>query len=207
MDEPVSNLDAKLRSEMRTELKRLHMDTNSTFIYVTHDQMEAMTLSTKVCLMENGILQQFAPPLEIYNKPGNIFVADFMGNPNINFIEAKVLYAEGNTAEVEFCGLRARYKTKEALNIKAETAILGIRPEHIAIGDKGAKVHIYATLPTGMETTVKLKLDNIIISAIVFGSVDYEVDKEVAITIIYEKILMFDKESKERIGIGRLELL
>ena len=85
--------------------------------------------------------------------------------------------------------------------------ILGIRPEHIAIGDEGAKTHIYATLPTGMETTVKLKLDNMIISAIVFGSVDYEVDKEVAITIIDEKILMFDKESRERIGIGKLELL
>ena len=207
MDEPLSNLDAKLRSEMRTELKRLHMDTNSTFIYVTHDQMEAMTLSTKVCLMENGILQQFAPPLEIYNKPKNIFVADFMGNPTINFIEAKVLHTEGDVAELEFCGLKARYKAKEALNIKAETVILGIRPEHIAIGDEGAKTHIYATLPTGMETTVKLKLDNMIISAIVFGSVDYEVDKEAAITIIDEKILMFDKESRERIGIGRLELL
>ena len=81
MDEPLSNLDAKLRGEMRTELKRLHVDTNSTFIYVTHDQLEAMTLSTKVCLMENGKLRQFAPPLEIYKRPDNIFVADFMGNP------------------------------------------------------------------------------------------------------------------------------
>ena len=88
MDEPLSNLDAKLRGEMRTELKRLHVDTNSTFIYVTHDQLEAMTLSTKVCLMENGKLRQFAPPLEIYKRPDNIFVADFMGNPTMNFLDA-----------------------------------------------------------------------------------------------------------------------
>lgn len=206
MDEPLSNLDAKLRGEMRTELKRLHMDTNSTFIYVTHDQLEAMTLSTRVCLMENGVLQQFAPPLEIYNKPENIFVADFMGNPAINFIEADVMHTEGNKAELSFCGLKAEYISKESFDIKAKKIILGIRPEHIAISDKGATAHIYATLPTGMETTVKFKLGDMILSAIVFGSVDYEVDKETAISIKDEKILMFDKESGNRIAIGRLEL-
>ncbi len=79
MDEPLSNLDAKLRQEMRAELKRLHSDTNSTFVYVTHDQLEAMTLSTRVCLMENGLLQQYDPPLTVYNKPANRFVASFVG--------------------------------------------------------------------------------------------------------------------------------
>ena len=87
MDEPLSNLDAKLRMEMRTELKRLHRDTDSTFVYVTHDQLEAMTLSTRVCIMQNGLLQQYAPPLEMYNNPANLFVADFMGNPTMNFID------------------------------------------------------------------------------------------------------------------------
>ena len=90
MDEPLSNLDAKLRGEMRTELKRLHVDTNSTFIYVTHDQLEAMTLSTKVCLMENGKLRQFAPPLEIYKRPDNIFVADLMGHGTMNSVDASI---------------------------------------------------------------------------------------------------------------------
>ena len=75
MDEPLSNLDAKLRLEMRTELKRLHSDTNSTFVYVTHDQLEAMTLSTQVCLMITGLLQLYAPPLEFYGGPANLFVA------------------------------------------------------------------------------------------------------------------------------------
>src|SRR5690554_6722228 len=88
MDEPLSNLDAKLRLEMRSELQRLHVNTQSTFIYVTHDQLEAMTLATKICLLDNGLLQQYDEPLTIYEKPRNIFVADFVGNPSINFIEA-----------------------------------------------------------------------------------------------------------------------
>ena len=87
MDEPLSNLDAKLRLEMRGELKRLHLDTNSTFVYVTHDQLEAMTLATKICLINNGVLQQYDAPLDVYKKPNNLFVADFVGNPAINFVE------------------------------------------------------------------------------------------------------------------------
>ncbi len=89
MDEPLSNLDAKLRLEMRSELKRLHLDTNATFVYVTHDQLEAMTLATKICLINNGVLQQYDAPLDVYKKPANLFVADFVGNPSINFIETK----------------------------------------------------------------------------------------------------------------------
>lgn len=88
MDEPLSNLDAKLRLEMRYELQRLHIETGSTFVYVTHDQMEAMTLATKICLINNGVLQQYDAPLDVYNTPENLFVADFVGNPSINFIEA-----------------------------------------------------------------------------------------------------------------------
>ena len=88
MDEPLSNLDAKLRLEMRYELQRLHVETGSTFVYVTHDQMEAMTLATQICLINNGVLQQYDAPLTVYNKPNNLFVADFVGNPSINFVEA-----------------------------------------------------------------------------------------------------------------------
>ena len=89
MDEPLSNLDAKLRLEMRYELQRLHVETGSTFVYVTHDQMEAMTLATQICLINNGVLQQYDAPLTVYNRPNNLFVADFVGNPSINFVEAK----------------------------------------------------------------------------------------------------------------------
>lgn len=99
MDEPLSNLDAKLRLEMRYELQRLHLETGSTFVYVTHDQMEAMTLATKICLINNGVLQQYDAPLTVYNKPSNLFVADFVGNPSMNFVEAKgVQGADGDLA-------------------------------------------------------------------------------------------------------------
>lgn len=100
MDEPLSNLDAKLRLEMRYELQRLHLETGSTFVYVTHDQMEAMTLATKICLINNGVLQQYDAPLDVYNRPNNLFVADFVGNPSINFVEAKGKQTEGGSFEL-----------------------------------------------------------------------------------------------------------
>lgn len=205
MDEPLSNLDAKLRGEMRTELKRLHVDTNSTFIYVTHDQLEAMTLSTKVCLIETGKLQQFAPPLEIYRKPQNLFVADFMGNPTMNFLPAKVLKRDGRELELDFHGIRLKYRSDEELGTAGEEVIIGVRPEYIDITDRGElSATVYATLPTGMETTVRVMLDGELISAVVFGSVDYPVDQPVQMEFIGNNIILFDKESTERIGIGSL---
>ena len=208
MDEPLSNLDAKLRGEMRTELKRLHVDTNSTFIYVTHDQLEAMTLSTKVCLMENGKLRQFAPPLEIYKRPENIFVADFMGNPTMNFLDAKMEKCQGNTAELSFCGIRARYTAEAALPENISDVVIGIRPEHIGICEDGkVKAAIYTTLPTGMETTVKITLGGQILSAVVFGGVDYAVDQQIAISFLDSQILLFDKTSGERIAVGGMDII
>jgi len=109
MDEPLSNLDAKLRGEMRTELKRLHSDTNSTFVYVTHDQLEAMTLATRICLIDTGNLQQYDPPLTVYNRPSNLFVADFVGNPTMNFIKAKAKRVNKNTANLSFLGIEAKF--------------------------------------------------------------------------------------------------
>ena len=206
MDEPLSNLDAKLRGEMRTELKRLHVDTNSTFIYVTHDQLEAMTLSTKVCLMENGKLRQFAPPLEIYKRPDNIFVADFMGNPTMNFLDATMKKTGEKTAELTFGGIRTRYTAEAALPEKLENVVLGIRPEHIGILEDGSmKASIYTTLPTGMETTAKIRLGEQILSAVVFGSVDYAVDQPIALRFLDSQILLFDKATGDRIAVGKLE--
>ncbi len=102
MDEPLSNLDAKLRLEMRSELKRLHADTGSTFVYVTHDQLEAMTLATKICLINNGVLQQYDAPLDLYKKPINLFVADFVGNPAINLMNAKGKALPNGSLELTF---------------------------------------------------------------------------------------------------------
>jgi ABC-type sugar transport systems, ATPase components len=118
MDEPLSNLDAKLRLEMRSELQRLHIDTGSTFIYVTHDQMEAMTLATKICLIENGVLQQYDAPLDVYSKPNNLFVADFVGNPAINFMEAKgAQQRDGTLALTALDGMELSFRPNVPLDL------------------------------------------------------------------------------------------
>ena len=119
MDEPLSNLDAKLRLEMRYELQRLHLETGSTFVYVTHDQMEAMTLATKICLIDNGLLQQYDAPLTVYNRPNNLFVADFVGNPSINFIEAKGSQKEDGSIALRIFGDReVTFRSNEALSLE-----------------------------------------------------------------------------------------
>ena len=138
MDEPLSNLDAKLRLEMRYELQRLHLETGSTLVYVTHDQMEAMTLATSICLLNNGVLQQYDAPLTVYNQPANLFAADFVGNPSINCVEAKIVHdaresaAAGAAASAAmtgeaaggiqlelFRGLRAVFVPSAPLNLEA----------------------------------------------------------------------------------------
>ena len=120
MDEPLSNLDAKLRLEMRYELQRLHVETGSTFVYVTHDQMEAMTLATQICLINNGVLQQYEAPLDVYHHPANLFVADFVGNPSINFVEAKGKQAaDGSLTLTVLGGLTARFCPAKALELSS----------------------------------------------------------------------------------------
>ncbi|MCR5663710.1 MAG: ABC transporter ATP-binding protein [Oscillospiraceae bacterium] len=118
MDEPLSNLDAKLRLEMRSELQRLHLETGSTFVYVTHDQMEAMTLATRICLIENGLLQQYDAPLTVYGRPNNTFVADFVGNPAINFIEGKGVQQPDGSIKLGILGDKpAVFKPNEPLKL------------------------------------------------------------------------------------------
>ena len=120
MDEPLSNLDAKLRLEMRYELQRLHVETGSTFVYVTHDQMEAMTLATQICLINNGVLQQYQPPLTVYNHPQNLFVADFVGNPSINFVEAKGAQQPDGSITLDILGgVKAVFRPRESLDLAA----------------------------------------------------------------------------------------
>ena len=119
MDEPLSNLDAKLRLEMRYELQRLHLETGSTFVYVTHDQMEAMTLATKICLINNGVLQQYDAPLTVYNRPNNLFVADFVGNPSINFIEGKGSQGADGAISLDILdGMKVKFVPNESINMQ-----------------------------------------------------------------------------------------
>ncbi len=206
MDEPLSNLDAKLRGEMRTELKRLHSDTNSTFVYVTHDQLEAMTLSTRVCLMDAGVLQQYAPPLEIYNKPANTFVASFVGNPTMNFIPAEVTGREDAQVRLSVLGKKAVFHSDAPVDLLGAEAMVGVRPEFLPIREDGAlTAAIYSTLPAGMETTVKAVRGDTMLTSVVFGSLDYQVDAEVRMDIIGDSIVLFDRATLRSVGVGRLE--
>jgi len=207
MDEPLSNLDAKLRGEMRTELKRLHSDTNSTFVYVTHDQLEAMALATRICLIDGGILQQYDKPLLVYSRPNNLFVADFVGNPTMNFVPAKAKLCDDNSLSLDFFGIKASFKGEKAIKLDHKDVIIGIRPEFISISDKGKIEGLaYSTLPAGMETIIKINLHNDILSAVQFGLIDYKVDEKIKFDIVGKNIIVFDLETKQNIAVGTLTI-
>ncbi|NLB91516.1 MAG: ABC transporter ATP-binding protein [Clostridiales bacterium] len=263
MDEPLSNLDAKLRLEMRSELQRLHHETGNTFVYVTHDQMEAMTLATKICLLDNGVLQQYDPPLTVYNKSINTFVADFVGNPAINFIEGKGeqegeginLSIFGGQEEIRFfpnaeldmnqwekeelIGLekeeqaqQERSKNKQYVEksnkdtlfkyhiskinegvfeeIEEEVIdpnfIIGIRPEYIEVSKDGAfEGEIFSAMPTGMETTIKISVGNILLTGVVFGGVLYSIGEKIRFNLSGKNAMLFYKESGKLIGLGSIQ--
>ncbi len=205
MDEPLSNLDAKLRTEMRAELKRLHVDTDSTFVYVTHDQLEAMTLSSKVCLMEKGVLQQYAPPLTMYLEPENLFVADFMGSPTMNFIPGRVAAVEGKKVALHMLGAQLSFQAREALPSLPQEVVVGVRPEFITLNQGGGLPgKVYSTLPAGMETTVRVSVADSMVTSVVFGGIDYPVDSPVNLGFTGGNMLLFDPQSGKRLAMGSL---
>ena len=264
MDEPLSNLDAKLRLEMRYELQRLHVETGSTFVYVTHDQMEAMTLATQICLINNGVLQQYEAPLKVYARPNNLFVADFVGNPSINFIEAKgAQEADGAIALSFLGGLKAKFLSAEGVDLKKwfadrdaaveadaaalreaakqkgyvekgnkdetfkyhiakvndeddalqeepvltnEDFVLGVRPEFIEIDPNGAiEGEIYGAMPTGMESTIKVRVGEFLLTGVVFGSTLFKIGEKIRFNIDGDKIMLFDRKGGKCISLGRLD--
>ena len=208
MDEPLSNLDAKLRMEMRSELKRLHLETNSTFVYVTHDQLEAMTLSTMICLMHEGTIQQYAPPLEVYNNPTNLTVADFVGNPTMNFIKTKYIENKDGIIKMESDDLSFEFKPNTPLTVKIEKGdqlVIGLRPEHIEIDENGSmNSSIYSTLPSGLETVIKLKINNTILTSVAFGGVDYKVNAPIRTHFNSNKYILFNNDSRENFSMGTI---
>ena len=261
MDEPLSNLDAKLRLEMRYELQRLHVETGSTFVYVTHDQMEAMTLATKICLLNNGVLQQYAVPLTVYSEPENTFVADFVGNPSINFIEAKGAQKEDGTIALQLLGKDAVFTPEKELKLAEwflerdrkkeerekeqkkrseekgyvekgnkdeifrypisyvngeegefhpetmtnEDLLLAVRPEFIDIkSGEGIEGEIYGVMPTGMETTVKVRVGEYLLTGMVFGSDLFTIGEKLKLSFKGMKLMLFDRKSGERIVNGSL---
>jgi len=195
MDEPLSNLDAKLRMEMRSEIKRLHWESGATTLYVTHDQNEALTLSTQVAVMDKGILQQVASPHQIYRRPANLFVADFIGSPTINFIPGKVHREEGSLVfRNEDLVLPA--PPEEDLAGKEVTA--AIRPEDIRVlapeEGKGPGGEVYSILPAGAEVILQVKKGNLLFTIRVMGEVSFEMGEKVFLQLPLEAMVFYDKE-------------
>jgi multiple sugar transport system ATP-binding protein len=161
-DEPLSNLDAKLRSDLRVEIKRLHQRLKNTMIYVTHDQIEALTLADRIAIMKNGVIQQLADPHTIYNKPVNLYVAGFIGSPSMNFLQGSL---NGSTFTAEDGTVIPVSGYQFATPVSAATkAVLGVRPEHIVLGDEVAKmpvtmdVEIEIVEPMGSDTLAWTKI-------------------------------------------------
>jgi multiple sugar transport system ATP-binding protein len=155
-DEPLSNLDAKLRVAMRTEIKELHQRLKTTTVYVTHDQIEAMTMADKIVVMHDGIVEQIGTPLDLYDKPDNLFVAGFIGSPAMNFLHGKVK-ANGTAGFEGPNGVRLPLGAATAASDGRPT-VYGIRPEHFTLADDGAEAEIVVVEPTGSETQVFAKL-------------------------------------------------
>ncbi len=152
-DEPLSNLDAKLRVQMRSEIKELHQRLKVTTVYVTHDQIEAMTMADKIVVMNNGYIEQAGPPLELYDRPANLFVAGFIGSPAMNLLKGTV---SGSTLRTDD-GTNWPLPTN-GTRPKEGPAIYGVRPEHLMIDSEGIKATIQVVEPTGSETQVLMKV-------------------------------------------------
>jgi multiple sugar transport system ATP-binding protein len=214
-DEPLSNLDAKLRVDMRTEIKRLHHSMKRTIVYVTHDQIEAMTLATKIAVLKDGVLQQAGTPSEIYNRPANMFVADFMGSPAMNLIPAEIV-SEGGALALE---MKAQGEEPMRLELgrNAEvvkrsgrkSVVFGIRPEAITDVDGAdraastiatAKCQIEVVEPAGADTFAVIHLGGK--EAVARLRADAQVHPGQTTTLAFnlDKAVFFDPQTEERLG-------
>ncbi|MCM2474158.1 sn-glycerol-3-phosphate ABC transporter ATP-binding protein UgpC [Rhizobium sp. CG5] len=157
-DEPLSNLDARLREQMRAEIKKLHADLGATSIYVTHDQIEAMTLADRIVAMHGGVVQQVGTPLDLYDRPANLFVAGFIGSPGMNFFEGRYLVS-GDQADIRLVDGTMIPAPILAGFESGSTATLGIRPEHVVISDAGkTAAEVELIEPTGFGIILHLKV-------------------------------------------------
>ena len=209
MDEPLSNLDAKLRNQMRAEIIKLRQRINTTFIYVTHDQTEAMTLGDRIVIMRDGFIQQIGTPQEVFNHPSNLFVAGFIGTPQMNFFDAELKKA-GDKYSVMLNGTEFAISEEKQASLKAHGAaagsvVLGVRPEHIMLCDKGAAsvkatVDVSEMMGSSIHLHVNMNGKDVVL---VIATVDlpedhkfgYRYGEEVNFTFSENVVHIFDKES------------
>jgi ABC-type sugar transport system ATPase subunit len=195
-DEPLSNLDARLRLSMRGEIKRLQMDLGITSIYVTHDQVEAMTMADRIAVMKDGKLQAYAKPHELYSRPRTLFVAGFLGNPPMNFLEVEVTREDGDyhaRAEGIDLVVATERGKKAAINGKV---IMGIRPEDVSIDDGGIQGEVSAVEPLGRDDLVGIRIGDLAIHVLADPAHGTRMGERASSKFDSEEVQFFDPETE-----------
>ncbi len=195
-DEPLSNLDAKLRVAMRTEIKELHQRLKTTSIYVTHDQIEAMTMADQIVVMRDGVVEQRGRPLELYDHPANLFVAGFIGSPAMNFLPGKLRRASGR-AEVELEGGMRVPVPRDAAGDDGQSVIFGTRPEHLELAGAGAGLpaEVVVVEPTGADTQVFAKIGASEVTAVFRERHEFRAGEAIRLAPDHERTHLFDAAS------------
>lgn len=207
-DEPLSNLDAKLRVQMRAEISALHTRLQATMIYVTHDQVEAMTMGDKIVVMRGGIIQQIGDPLTLYNKPVNKFVAGFIGSPPMNFLNVTIR-SEGGSVWADEGSFKIKLSAKQTSALQAyngKTITMGIRPEDFVYDPKGTpelsfEASVEVIEPLGSHTDIFVQTEKHQIVAIVPPHIDFSVGDKVRLVPNLDKVNFFDNETENTIVI------
>jgi multiple sugar transport system ATP-binding protein len=197
-DEPLSNLDAKLRVQMRGEIKALHERLGSTIVYVTHDQIEAMTMADKIVVLHGGRVEQVGAPLELYDRPANMFVAGFIGSPSMNFLEGNL--RGGDTPVFELEGGTALPLSTMPSDTAGRPVIFGIRPEDILLGGGGVPGRVVVTEPTGSETHLVVEVGGRELVCLVRSRVDLHSGQTVNLSFRSPAVHFFDRETQLRLG-------
>lgn len=204
-DEPLSNLDAKLRSELRRELKQLHKDIGTTMVYVTHDQVEAMTLASRIAVMKQGRIQQIGTPQAVYNRPANLFVAGFLGSPSMNFLEGK-LVVTGGAVRFEGASLHTDVSgyAFERQPVQDMPAVLGVRPEALTLlGADDPQAVLRATVslvePMGADQVVWLDAQGVSLAAHLDAAVRLDEGSRVGVGVDAGTVSLFDPGSQQRL--------
>ena len=198
-DEPLSNLDAKLRVQMRSEIRELHQRLKTTTIYVTHDQIEAMTMADTIVVMQNGYIEQIGSPLAVYDRPANTFVAGFIGSPSMNMVEGTA-HAGANGWEVAVGDTRLPVGVSEGLS-EGQAVTLGVRPEHLVLTEAGGlTTQVNAIEPTGSEMHVLMRTNGTDIVSVSHERLQLTPGQEIFLTVAPEHAHLFDRESGQRIG-------
>ncbi len=192
-DEPLSNLDAKLRVQMRTEIKELHQRLKTTTIYVTHDQVEAMTMADQIVVMQAGRIEQMGAPLELFDRPANTFVAGFIGSPAMNMLKGKV-EPEGVRVEGALLPISRDHKVSQGQDV-----LYGVRPEHFDIAEGGLPARISVVEPTGSETTVVLRFGGTEIVALFRERHDFKPGDTLHLRPREDLVHLFDPQSGQRV--------